>query len=89
MFSVCDPQYVIQPPVTENVPLHGKLLCKILHERLGGANNMLTLSGGGGHKNKRSDIFMLLMGCIGLLKFHGKNKRKIGSMFVPQAHGMY
>ena len=44
----------MRPTVTEHVPLHSKLLCnvKILHVRLGVANNMRPLSWGGGKNGK-------------------------------------
>ena len=42
MFSVCVPQYVMRPPVTEHVPLHSKSSCKNMARAPGGgvANNM-------------------------------------------------
>ena len=51
-FVVCapSPQYVMHPfsPVTEDVPLHSKSLCKNIVRASGGANNMHPLSWGGG-----------------------------------------
>ena len=36
IFSVCAPQYVMCPPVTEHVPLHSKSLCKNIARASGG-----------------------------------------------------
>ena len=36
IFSVCAPQYVMLPPVTEHVSLHNKSLCKNIARASGG-----------------------------------------------------
>ena len=52
IFSVCAPQYVMRPPVTEHVPLHSNSLRKNMACASGGANNMRPLSWGGGTNGK-------------------------------------
>ena len=47
IFSVCAPQYVMQPPITEHASLHSKSLCKSMARARGGgrsANNMRPLN---------------------------------------------
>ena len=55
LFTVCSPQYVIRPPVTEHGHYIVNHLKKLWHMRLVRANNMRPLiwGGGGGHKRKR------------------------------------
>ena len=62
IFSVCAPQYVMRPPVTEHVPLHSKSLCKNIARASGGgggANNMHPLSWGGGAQTEKIHNFIL------------------------------
>ena len=56
IFRLCPPpppQYVMHPPVTEQVSLNGKSLCENMARASGGANIMHPLSWG--HKRKRSE----------------------------------
>ena len=57
IFSVCAPQYVMRPPLTEHVPLNSKSLCKNIARASGGANKMRPLSGGGGGGTNGKDPF--------------------------------
>ena len=59
MFSVCAPQYVMRPPVTQHVPLHSNHYVKIWHVRLGGgvANNMRSLSCGAQTEKIQKNLF--------------------------------
>ena len=56
------PHYVMQPPVTEDVSLQCKSLCKNMASASRGANNMHPLSwggGGGGEGTNGKDVIML------------------------------
>ena len=54
-FRLCPlPQYVMQPPVTERVPLHKKSLSKNIGHAPGDANNMHPLTWGGWAKTEKS-----------------------------------
>ena len=52
-FRLCPLKYVMLPPITEHVSLHGKSLCKIIARASGGANNMHPLICGGGAQTER------------------------------------
>ena len=60
LFRLCPPPLCYAPPDTEHVPLHSKSLCKNMARASGGggggANNMRSLSWGGGGTNGKDPV---------------------------------
>ena len=65
IFSVCTPSTLCAPPpLTENVPLHSKPLCKNMARASGGAKSMRPLSWGAQTEEIRAFLTFTLLSRI-------------------------